>query len=137
VRLQTTLAAGETALLGLLDFFPQGEIGGLTFSVDNHGTTLFSRSFSSNAEAWDYFADHPMTLTAVEGNIDLGLHLALTGTLPQSLALNFMVGAIPEVSTQVMVTLAFGGLFVLRRWQARKAAARGAAGRGGAPWPRA
>lgn len=127
-RLQTTLAAGEHAYLGLQDITAADGISALSdftslsFSVDNHGTSLLSRSFSTLEEARQFFTDNPISLAGAQGEVDLGLHFVMTGVPLNGLRFNYVIGVIPEPSTQALMALAFGGLFAVRRWQARRAA---------------
>lgn len=127
-RLQTVLADNERAFIGLLDLqlnnvdVPNSVFGNLSFSVDNHGTELFKQEFTSLEEARAYFADRPIVLDSATGNVDLGLHFSVVGALSSGWRINYVIGVIPEPSTQALMALAFGGLFAVRRWQARRGA---------------
>lgn len=133
-RLKTGLADNERAFIGFLNLeqnnvdVPDAVFGTLSFSVDNHGTELFKQEFTSLEEARAYFADRPIVLESVTGDVDLGLHFSVVGALSSGWRINYVIGVIPEPSTQALMALAFGGLFVVRRWQARRSAVA-AAGR--------
>jgi hypothetical protein len=112
--------AGGHLLLGLLSPFPTDNFDStFDFSVSSNGVTLYSASFTTQAQAVSFFSDHVLDLGVVNSSaLDLliGMHLT-SGMFGYAYVFGESAGAaaVPEPQTWLLLLT---GMSVLL-WRAR------------------
>jgi hypothetical protein len=109
--------------VGLLNMGSYGtSFNGLTFTIKENGSTVFTDSFTSLSAAQKFFTDNPLAPTGIQnlkGSIDLTLGYSLTAITGNGAGISFVLGdtvsAVPEPSTYLLYGVGLGGLLLMRR----------------------
>lgn len=94
--------------------------GNLELTISNHGTELFSRSFTSLTDARVFFSDHAFNLGALAaGDQDLLLTAGFTESRSGAFGFNYTFGVSPVPEPQTWMLMLLGTTVVLLRRRRR------------------
>jgi hypothetical protein len=119
------LSGNNDFTVGLLNMGSYGTgFDGLTFSIMDGGTVVFTKTFATLASAQTFFTDDPLAPSGLQnltGSVDLTLSYALTASDGKGAGFSYVIGdtvsPVPEPSTWALLGVGLGGLLVMRRLQ--------------------